>query len=100
MEILASSLSEMIDSTHLQESVPPYLWYAISVVGIGALTYIFNRLVNFLIANITELKEGHAENSKAIEVMQEVLRGIQRILTDHDADIRELRGIGKKTRGQ
>lgn len=99
MEILTSSISEMIDPEKLQTAIPEYLWFCISVVGIGTIIYIFNRLVNFLISNITELKEGHIENSRAIGIMEEVLRGIQRILTDHDADIRELRGA-KKTRGQ
>lgn len=99
METLSSAFVD-IDSNKLQEAIPEYLWFVIAIIGISAIIYILHRLANYMISTVKTLEKSSIENSTAIEVMQEVLRGIQRILTDHDADIRELRGIGKKTRGQ
>jgi len=97
METLSSFVD--IDSNELQRAIPEYLWFVIAILGIGAVIYILHRLANYLISTVSKLEESSTENSKAIAVMEEVLRGIQRILTDHDADIRELRGVSKK-RGQ
>lgn len=98
METLSSAFVD-IDSTQLQRSIPEYLWFCIAILGISAIIYILHRLANYMISTVKTLEKSSIENSTAIEVMQEVLRGIQRILTDHEADIRELRGA-KRTRGQ
>lgn len=98
METLSGAFVD-IDSTELQKSIPEYLWFVIAILGISAIIYILHRLANYMISTVKTLEKSSIENSTAIEVMQEVLRGIQRILTDHDADIRELRGA-KKSRGQ
>lgn len=98
METLSSAFVD-IDSNQLQSAIPEYLWFVIAILGISAIIYILHRLANYMISTVKTLEKSSIENSTAIEVMQEVLRGIQRILTDHDADIRELRGA-KKSRGQ
>lgn len=98
METLASSFAEMIEPAKLQEAIPAYLWFCIAVLGLGTMIYVFNRLVNFLISNIAELKTGHIDNSKAIAVMMEMLSGIKIMLADHEKDIRDLQIT--KRRGQ
>lgn len=97
METLSSAFVD-IDSNQLQKAIPEYLWFVIAIIGISAIIYILHRLANYMISTVKTLEKSSIENSTAIEVMQEVLRGIQRILTDHEADIRELRGA--KRRGQ
>lgn len=89
----------MIDSTQLQQAIPAYLWFCIAVLGLGTMIYVFNRLVNFLISNIAELKQGHIENSKTIAVMLEMLSGFKTMLSDHEKDIRDLQS-SKRNRGQ
>lgn len=99
METLTSSFVEMIDSNQLQQAVPQYLWFTIALLGLSAILYVLHRLVNFLIENISELKEGNIENSKAIAVMSEMLSGIKTMLHDHEQDIRSLQST-KRNRGQ
>lgn len=99
MEILTSSISEMIDPDQLQKAIPEYLWFVIALLGLSAIVYVLHRLVNFLIDNIAELKKGNTENTKAIAVMMEMLSSIKTMLADHEQDIRSLQS-GKRNRGQ
>lgn len=106
MERLASSISQYIDPNQLKQSVPEYLWFVIAVMGIGFVLYILNRLVNFLISTVQELKESNEENKRSIAVLQEmmvgvksIIQGVKEMVADHEQDIRSLQS-GKRNRGQ
>lgn len=99
MEKLATKISQYVDPNKLQQSIPEYLWFVIAIVGIGFVMYILNRLVNYLISTVAELKESNAENKTAIAVLQEMLAGFKRMLEDHEEDIRTLQS-GKRNKGQ
>ncbi len=77
METAISSLVQYVNSDRLHESVPEYLWFVIAIIGIGFVIYTLNRLVNYLVTAVKELKEGQAENAKQIAVLI-------RIVKDHD----------------
>lgn len=99
MEKFTSALSQYIDPNQLQHSVPDYLWFVIAIIGITFVLYILNRLVNFLISTVQELKESNEENKRAIAVLREMMVGVKAMVQDHEQDIRSLQS-GKRNRGQ
>lgn len=99
MEKLATTLSQYIDSSRLEQSVPEYLWFVIAVIGIGAVIYVLHRLVNYLMEAVVELKESNAENKTAIALLQQMMAGVKEMVEDHEKDIRLLQST-KRNRGQ
>lgn len=81
METVFSSIVQYVNGDRLNESVPEYLWFVIAIIGIGFVIYTLNRLVNYLMTAVKELKESSAENAKQIAVLI-------RIVKDHDEYIK------------
>lgn len=98
MEKLSSSLSQFIDSTQLQRSVPEYLWFVVAIGGIVSVILILRALVNYLISTLKELKEESMRHSTEIATLNETMKGVKDILFNYGEDIRELRT--QKRRGQ
>ncbi len=81
METLYSSIAQYVNPDRLNQSVPEYLWFVIAIIGIGFVAYTLNRLVNYLMTAVKELKETSEENAKNIAVLMQIVK-------DHDEYIK------------